>query len=76
MCRAVPEIRMVVLALGMAVVAGVGVIALAHMPSVRRRFEDDARIRKGISIACATLCVIAGLLPLGIRGPLWRNNFV
>lgn len=69
MWRAVPEIRMVLLALSVAAVAGGGVLTLSHVPTVRTRFETP-RVRRAVSIACAGLCAVAALLPVVVGGPL------
>lgn len=69
MWRAVPEIRMVLLALSVAAVAGGGVLTLAHVPTVRTRFETP-RVRRVVSITCAGLCAVAALLPVVAGGPL------
>lgn len=72
MCRAVPEIRMVVFGVALAVSCGVLVVMLAHVRKIRTWFDRE-RIRQLISIACAALCLLPWVVPFLVGGVLKKG---
>ncbi len=72
MCRAVPEIRMVVWGMAAVTACGVVVMTLAHVRKIRAWFESE-RVRKPLSIACAALCLLVWAVPFIVGGVLKKG---